>query len=348
MVAIAFLGLSGCAAPSVAPAPEPIVRMPIQARVVSALDDGTSVWNLQEIHKNAFHLQSTSGERTVVAVLDTGVDPHQPDLQGRLDPLVDMIGSDRLLTGGRTISYDGIDGNGHGTHVAGIIAAVSAGTDVRILPIKVIPNSGVGDDVALSQGIERAIAWRDPADPSARVRVLNLSVSSAQPSDRLRRAIDDAIAAGLLVVAAAGNDAGPIEFPASMPQVLSVGAADSTGQVADYSCFGDGLDVTAPGGSDDEPVYSDWPTYLTSSDYHDGVTAPHDTAGLVGTSMAAPHVSGTAAVLWTLHPNLTAQQVRAEVLGMADDMGTIGPDAHYGYGLLDFQRAFLGDQHDAH
>jgi serine protease len=150
------------------------------------------------------------------------------------------------------------------------------------------------------------------------------------------------------VVGASGNGGKAVEFPALMPEVLSVAATTPTEEVADYSSFGDAVDIAAPGGSDLMPVYSTWPGYLTSSDLDSGVTDAHTTAGLVGTSMAAPHVAGSAAALWSLRPNLNVQQVRSAILAMADDRGSIGPDAYFGYGLLNFQRACAGDRHDAH
>jgi serine protease len=177
---------------------------------------------------------------------------------------------------------------------------------------------------------------------------MNLSVSSPQISERLKRAIKNATEQGVLVVGASGNGGRSVEFPALMPEVLSVGATTPMEEVADYSSYGDAVDIAAPGGNDLLPVYSTWPSYLTSTDLGAGVSDAHTTAGLVGTSMAAPHVSGTAAVLWSVRPGLTAQQVRSALLAMADDKGTVGPDPYFGYGLLNFQRAYSGDRHDAH
>jgi subtilisin family serine protease len=322
--------------------------MGIQARMVLSTDGADDGWNLSQIHRSGLHVQAVGSRPVVVAVLDTGVDPAQPALAGRIYPVMDVVGHDAYQFGDKLINYGGIDGNGHGTHVAGIVSTVSAGADVRVLPIKVIPNSGVGDDHLLSTGIEQALAWHDASDPSIRVRIMNLSVSSPQISERLKRVIHQATEQGVLVVGASGNGGKAVEFPALMPEVLSVGATTPDEQVAEYSSFGDAVDIAAPGGSDLVPVYSTWPSYLTSSDLGSGVTNAHLTAGLVGTSMAAPHVSGTAAVLWSLHPNLSAQQVRSALLAMADDHGAVGPDPYFGFGLLNFQRAYSGDRHDAH
>jgi subtilisin family serine protease len=345
-LAAALILLSGCATPG-APSLERPVPMAVQARMVQAVLDETP-WNLTQIHRTGFRLQASSGRPVVVAVLDTGIDPRQPELAGHTYAPLDVVGRDIFRHDGKAIDYTGLDGNGHGTHVAGIVSQVAAGSDVRVLPIKVIPNSGVGDDHLLTSGIEAALAWRDPADPNVRVRVMNLSVSSPQISERLKRAIRQAIEQGVLVVGASGNGGRAVEFPALMPEVLSVGATIPSGEVAEYSSFGDAVDIAAPGGDDFAPVYSTWPSYLTSSDLESGVSQAHVTAGLVGTSMAAPHVSGTAAVVWSRHPNLSAVQVRSAMLAMADDQGATGPDPYFGYGLLNFQRAYRGDRHDAH
>lgn len=346
------LALVGCAPQNQVPAPDAAIPMPltarmVQTRVVMDTADKPASWNMAQIGKDRVQLEGTSRARIVVAVMDTGADPGHPTLAHRLYPGIDVVGKDVYRDVMRMSDYTGLDGNGHGTHVAGIVSQVSAGADVKVLPVKVIPNSGVGDDKLLTDGIERALAWRDPADPSVRVRIMNLSVSSPRVSERLKSAIKKATEAGVLVIGASGNEGRAVEFPAYLPEVLSVGATTVEDQIADYSCYGQSIDMAAPGGSDETPVYSTWPSYMTSTDYLDGVSTPHTVAGLVGTSMAAPHVSGTAAVLWSLHPGLSAQQVRSGLLAMADDRGAAGPDVHFGFGRLNFLRAFTGDRHDA-
>lgn len=344
--------LAGCAPAGTQTSPESApIAMPLQAHMVQTRQvlssDRAASWNLTQIRQDAVELRGTSQARVVVAVMDTGADPGHPALRPRMYPPIDVVGTDIYRGAGAAVNYTGLDGNGHGTHVAGLVAAVSTGADVKVLPVKVIPNSGVGDDKLLSDGIDRALAWRDPADPSVRVRILNLSVSSPRTSERLKAAIRRATDAGVLVVGASGNEGRGVEFPSTMDEVLSVGATTVEDRVAGYSCFGDVLDMAAPGGSDDTPVYSTWPSYMTSTDYSEGIGAPHPVAGLVGTSMAAPHVSGTAAVLWSLHPAASARQIRQTLLAMADDRGVVGPDPHFGFGRLNFHRAFTGDRHDA-
>ncbi|MDB5096713.1 MAG: peptidase and in, kexin, sedolisin [Cyanobacteria bacterium RYN_339] len=353
-IALAAL-LAGCATGPAAPIEAPALRMPIQAHVTTdpraLLADGEPTrydWNLRQIQIGGYRVQSEPGVRTVVAIMDTGVDNNQPKLAGRAYGMLDVVGHDVYQQNGHDVDFTGKDGNGHGTHVAGLVAEVAAGFNVEVLPIKVIPNSGVGDDKLLADGIEKAMAWRDPADPSVRVRVMNLSVSSPRKSDRLEAIIKRATDAGILVVAASGNEGKGVDFPATMPEVLAVGATTVVDEIAGYSCYGSAVDMAAPGGSDDMPIYSTWPTYLTSSDYDAGLERVHTRAGLVGTSMAAPHVAGMAAVAWALHPSMTQRQIRSLLLAMADDHGTPGPDTFYGFGRLNFARVLGGTTHDAH
>jgi subtilisin family serine protease len=351
--ALAAFLIAGCAGPGPlgAPAEAPPIPMPLQGHVAvrGAADRGLQnaadeqgMWNLAQIGFRT----SPDGAPIVVAVLDTGADTTHPELAGRTYPVLDVVGQD-VFHGTSDVDFTARDGNGHGTHVAGVVLAVAGSAPVRVLPVKVIPHSGVGDDRLLAAGIEKALAWRDADDPSIRVRVLNLSVSSPEVSDRLVKVIRKATDAGVLVVGASGNEGKAVEFPATMDEVLTVGATTSGGGWASYSCYGDAVDLAAPGGSEMMPVFSTWPSYLTASDLEAGKRRPHLTAGLVGTSMAAPHVSGAAGVIWGLRPSLSAGQVRARLLAMADDLGTPGPDARYGFGRLQLSRALEVDGHDA-
>ena len=343
--AVASFLLSGCAGavPLVAPGEAPPIPMPVQARALLDAQGAPTAWNLAQVASPS----AAGGRPTVVAVLDTGADVSHPVLAGRIYPVLDMIGEDIYEGPGGRTDFTSRDGNGHGTHVAGVVLAVAGEAPVRVLPVKVIPHSGVGDDRLLAAGIERALAWRDADDPSIRVRVLNLSVSSPEVSQRLVKVIRKAVEAGVLVVAASGNEGQAVEFPATMPEVLTVGATDARGAWASYSCYGDAVDLVAPGGSEAMPVYSTWPSYLTGSDMEARKTRPHLTAGLVGTSMAAPHASGAAAVVWGQRVGLSSGQVRARLLAMAEDLGTPGPDSRYGFGRLNVGRALEMVTHDA-
>jgi len=313
-----LLVLPGCAPPSGVPRAAAPITLRLQATIAPTTAQDAADWNLAQIGGAS---AAGAGRPVVVAVMDTGADVGHPRLAGRVYPVLDVVGDDPYRGDHGAADYTGRNGNGHGTHVAGVVLAVAGAADVRVLPVKVIPHTGVGDDRLLSDGIERALAWRDADDRTVRVRVMNLSVSSPEVSERLVKAIRKAVSQGVLVVGAAGNEGKAVEFPASMPEVLAVGATNAAGRWAPYSCFGDAVDIAAPGGSDALPVVAAWPTYLTSTDLAGGRIRPHASAGLVGTSMAAPHVSAAVAALWGARPELTAAQVRARVLAVAEDLG---------------------------
>jgi len=249
------------------------------------------------------------GGTLVVAVLDTGVDAAHPDLAGRV-----LAGWDSMNPAG-----DGRrDPNGHGTHVAGIIAAgvdnaegiAGVAPGVRILPVRVLDASGNGDDDELALGIIWAV------DHGA--DILNLSIGGAVPSALLEGAIDYALDAGVLVVVAAGNAgaSGNVpSYPAAYPQVLAVGATDSADRRAIFSNTGSYLDIAAPGSW----IVSTWPggRYQTSS----------------GTSMAAPFVSAAAALVQA-RTGLRGRALGVRLVADAVDLGTPGRDDEFGAGLV--------------
>lgn len=210
----------------------------------------------------------TRGKGVKVAVIDTGILRSHPDLRGRVKGGVDLIGG--KLPGGQ--------GNGgHGTHVAGIIAAL----DNRIGVVGVAPKAslydvrafgldGEGELATIVKGIDWAIANK--------VDIINMSFGIPVDSPALHAAVKRASAAGICLIASAGNSGKELDFPARYPEVIAVGAIDEQGKLAEFSARGQGLDVTAPGVN----ILSTWPkkTYKKLS----------------GTSMAAAHISGLAAL----------------------------------------------------
>ncbi|GEM_PF-1818660 len=282
--------------------------------------------------------------QVAAAVVDTGVDPRHPDLAGRLLPLQDMVGDDSY--DGR-VNFRGKDGNGHGTHIAGIMAGVLGSANCPILPVKAIGNSGVGDDRTIARGVRAAVDYRDPARPGLRVRVINLSVGGKTSSSVLEEAIRYALSQDVLVVVAAGNRERGVDYPAAERVSLAVGATTIKDQLASYSNRGPELAISAPGGDGSESVMSAWPTYLTAADFKKGVGAAHAYGGMVGTSMAAPHVTATAALLFAMDNRLTAEQVRTRLQATADDLGPVGPDPYFGLGRLNVKQALAKGAHDA-
>ncbi len=251
----------------------------------------------------------------VVAVVDSGVDPGHPDLAGRVDAArgYDFIGRDPVAN----------DAFGHGTHVAGVIAAATdnrrdvAGLAHRctILPVRVLNAQGVGSDTAVADGIRHAV--KQGAD------VINLSLGIADPSRVLEDAIEYAHARDVVIVAAAGNDGTPgLDYPAAYTDVVAVGALDTRGLRWVGSQYGAGLDLVAPGVN----VLSLWPL--------SGPVAAASVGRITGTSAASPHVAGAAALLRSAHPSWPAGRVAARLRATAQDLGDPGPDIEYGHGLV--------------
>lgn len=255
------------------------------------------------------------GAGTVVAVVDTGVDARHPDLAGRVLPGYDTVVDDPLpWRDGRT------DPEGHGTHVAGIVAAVADnGTGVAglapqasVLPVRVLDRSGTGHDSEIAEGI----IWA--ADHGA--DVVNLSLSGPQNSGVLARAVAYAQAQGALVVAAAGNEGrsgNAVQYPAAYPGVVGVAALGTATAAASYSSSGRHVDLSAPGSG----VVS---------------TLPRGRYGVLdGSSMAAPYVSAAAAVvLGASGGSLLAADLAAALERGAADLGPTGRDVTTGSGRV--------------
>jgi serine protease len=290
------------------------------------------------------------GAGVTVAVLDTGVAysdrgrfSRSPDLRGnRFQRGYDFVDHDRYPS----------DHNGHGTHVASTIAeSIDNGVGVtgiawgaRIMPVRVLDRNGEGDSVAISRGIR--FAARKGA------HVVNLSfefgesVTAGQIPDILD-ALRYARRRGVLVVGASGNaSARTVAYPARAQAVLSVGATTEHGCVAEYSNEGPSLDLVAPGGGQDAPIEGDpncRPLDLTARDivqmtFTSNVRTFGLPKGYMGTSMAAPHVSGTAALV--IASGLLGRQpgpaaIEARIKATARDLGVPGPDPRYGAGLID-------------
>jgi len=290
------------------------------------------------------------GAGVTVAVLDTGVAyadrgrfVRSPDLRGnRFVPGRDFVDRDKYPH----------DLNGHGTHVASTIAeSVNNAVGVtglaygaQIMPVRVLDRNGEGDSVSIASGIRWAA--KHGAD------VLNLSFEfgdtvRARQIPNILDALRFANKKGVLVVGAAGNEAArAVAYPARAQDVVSVGATTEHGCVAEYSNTGPQLDLVAPGGGPDADVTDDAncrPLDDPGRDiYQITFTRNVRTFGLpgryMGTSMAAPHVSATAALViasGVAGPDPTPRQVKDRLIATARDLGLAGPDNRYGAGLLD-------------
>ncbi|MGV3524771.1 MAG: S8 family serine peptidase [Candidatus Sericytochromatia bacterium] len=326
----------------------------------------TRQWNFPAIGmEQAWELTRTAGSVTV-AVVDSGIDPDHPDLQGNLLPLEDVwdeeVGRDRLINRftGDVLDFTGRDGNGHGTHVAGVIAAVLSNSDgvagiagggVKLLPIKATSLAGTTNTVVLVAGIRRAI--------ERGAQVINLSIGSASPDARvdsrsLRAVLDLAAERGITVVAAAGNESqrsrrriAAVTEPAAYPDVIAVGAFNIDSNVANYSNGGPELDLLAPGGEGGSAgILSTWTSY-PSYEYLQRNVRTLSYGMISGTSMAAPHVTAVAALLKAREPQLTPAQIRSRLVATATDMLTPGFDEDSGYGRLNAYHALLANADDS-
>lgn len=251
-----------------------------------------------------------TGANTVVAVIDTGVDSTHPDLAGQLLPSIDFSSAR---------SSNPTDTHGHGTHVAGIIAAkkdnvigiAGAAPDTKILPLKVFEPDGNAYSSAIAEAITYAA--------NQGVEVINMSLGSDVPDQVIRDAITYALSKGVIVIAAAGNSGhlgSPAMYPAAWEEVIAVGAMDATGQnVSYFSNRGTYLDIAAAG----EDVPS---------------TVPGGYQYMSGTSMAAPFVAAAAALVEENTPGLSQTQMLNALATTARDIGPTGKDVDSGWGFL--------------
>jgi subtilisin family serine protease len=232
------------------------------------------------------------------------------------------------------------DDNGHGTHVTGIIAAEhgdrigTAGLNRRckVYVGKVFDSAGFGSTMLLYQAIRRAISYA-----RARGWRLIINYSGGGPADPLYEDIGDVVTrGGALLVAAAGNESGPVRFPAALStksdgsiwyaNVCAVGATDKSDEIASFSNFGPQINVAAPG----VDIISALP-YPVNGEPKYGL--------LSGTSMATPYVSGVASWIWTKERTWNAGHVREQLEQTCVDLGPAGRDPNYGFGRIDAYKA---------
>lgn len=277
-------------------------------------------WNLRKIQaEQAWDLTPGSPD-VVVAVLDTGIDSSHPNLAGKLVPGYDFLNDDP----------DPADDSGHGTHNAGIVAAASDSSSgiagvawgARIMPVKVLNASGVGPDSVIARGLVYAV------DHGA--RVVNMSFGNPTASQTLAQAVRYAYSRGAILVAAAGNTANldnAVIYPAAYDQVLAVAATDEEDNTPEFSQHHPYVGISAPGVG----IIS---TFWRGASYGDYASAS-------GTSAAAPHVSGVAALVLSMNPGLTNGDVVRILQDTSDDLGVPGRDEYYGAGRVNAFKAVL-------
>ena len=310
--------------------------------------------NAPQAWENLILAGRPGGTGVVVAVLDTGVAYRNRD-RFRISP--DLDGA-RFRKGYDFVDNDPypLDHNGHGTHVASTIAeSADNGVGVagiayraKIMPVRVLDRLGEGDSVAIARGIRYA-ARRG-------AKIINLSfefsstVTGAQIPDILG-ALRYARQKGALIVAASGNaSASAVAYPARASYALSVGAVTEHNCMADYSNNGPGLDLSAPGGGPDAALEDDPNCRPADPPGRDIFQITFDgsvrsfglPSGYMGTSMAAPHVSATAALViasGVIGPNPSPRVIEDHLKANVLDLGPPGPDSRYGAGRIDAARA---------
>lgn len=256
----------------------------------------------------------TTGDPVKVVIIDTGIDLAHPDLKEN-------------IKGGYNAIYpwkSANDDNGHGTHVAGIVGAIDneigvigVGPKIDLYAVKVLNAAGSGYLSDVIEGLDWAI--------NNGMQVVNMSLGTASNVLSFKEAVQRVNQAGIVQVAAAGNTGGAVIYPAAYPEVIAVSATDNTDTIASWSSRGPEIDLAAPGVS----IYSTYrgSTYKTLS----------------GTSMAAPHVAGAAALVIDAKTcgACTPAEVQARLEATAEDLGAIGKDNLYGSGLVDAEKAVI-------
>jgi len=232
-----------------------------------------------------------------------------------------------------------LDDYGHGTHIASTIAGginngqATAGIapGVTIMPLKVLDNTGIGTTASITNAIRYAVA--QGAD------IINLSLGGTDPDVLLENAINEATAAGVLVVSAAGNDGDDsLNFPARYSGVISVGATQYDATRAPYANYGTGLTVVAPGGNTSLDQNRDGqPDGIPAQTCQDATCSTFATFFLTGTSQATAHVSGVLGLLLSCVPNPSS--ARSALTTTATDLGSAGYDTVYGAGLINAQQS---------
>lgn len=322
------------------------------------------MWGLKNIQAEmAWDL--ARGDGIVTAVIDTGLDYNHPDIQGNVwvNPweianngidddnngyIDDINGWDFSTYDGAVEDNDPMDDNGHGTHVSGTIAAVgNNGTGLigvapgtKIMPIKGLGTRGYGYMSDLSNALYYAA--------SRGADVINNSWGGGGTSSLIETAVNYAHALGAVVVVSAGNSNGDVmnQIPANIINAIAVASVDQNDIKSYFSNWGTKVDITAPGGGtrDNDPTRK-FENILSlrangTDIYGDGINiVGTQYYRLRGTSMSAPHVSGLAALILSLRPDFTNEEVRQVLRSSADDIGDPGFDINNGFGRINAFKA---------
>jgi len=278
-------------------------------------------WGPQKIEADWAWNTTVGAHDVLVAIIDSGIDYNHPDLAANYVGLgFDWANNDT----------DPMDVYSHGTKVAGIIAAtinngegIAGLAQVKIMAEKVFNNATGGYISDIASGICHA------TDQGA--QIISMSLSTPDNDPLLYSTVKYAYDAGVLLVAAAGNQANNAKrYPAAYDEVIAVTSTDSDDVPSSFSNFGDWIELAAPGRN----IFTTYTTYWNPTYKYEYGS---------GTSFACPHVSGLAALLWSEFPNETRDWVRARLRETADDLGDPGFDDYYGYGRINARKAIYGN-----
>lgn len=275
-------------------------------------------WGVGRIGATFVHTMGNTGKGIKVGILDTGIDYNHPDISNNYKGGYNFIDN----------NTDARDYNGHGTHVAGIVAAedndigvVGVAPDAYIYSVRILDFAATGTASDIAAGLEWCM--------DNNMQIVNMSLGSCEDSISVERAIDVLYNHGVLLIAAAGNSGNAmgigdnIDNPARYKSVIAVGATDINDNRASFSSTGPKLEISAPG----KDIYS----LLPGNKY----------ASLSGTSMSSPHVAGVAALILSADPGISNVQARIRLQMTAQNIskGTFDAKGWFGYGLVDAVKA---------
>jgi subtilisin len=277
-----------------------------------------NTWGVKRIGGGIVHADGNKGLNVPVAVIDTGIDYRHPDLGGCLGAGCKVAGGFDFVN----TDSDPIDDEGHGTHVAGTVAALDNGLGVvgvapeaKLYALKVLNSSGSGS----FSDVIKALQW--VVDNG--IKITNNSYgSSGDPGTLVRAAFDNSYAAGVLHIASAGNSGScagkndSVGYPAKYTSVVAVAATNQSDTRACFSSTGSAVELSAPGVS------------INSTRMGGGYVV------YSGTSMASPHVAGVAALLMNTAGSPSNLEIRSLLASTAQDLGAAGRDSLYGFGLV--------------
>ena len=274
----------------------------------------TTTWGYRTIKSNTASSLGYTGKGVKIAIIDTGINAKHPDL--KVAGGISKVKNSRHDT----------DGNGHGTHVAGVIGAqnnsigtVGVAPDAQLYSVKVLSADGIGTLEGVVSGIQWAI--------DQKVDIINMSLTTVNNNQTLLDITKKAYDAGILIVAASGNEREKalykdVLFPARFPSVIAVGSVSKLNKLSYFSNYGASQELVAPG----ENILSSFADSKT--------TTQEDYAISEGTSVASPFVAGTFAQYMEAYPHLSNKQLRETVKRSAIDLGAKGRDNTYGHGLV--------------